>query len=33
MSDPKGLLLYQSSDDTEQEDRISKYGNYVESLG
>ena len=30
---PKGLLLYQSSDGTEPEDRISKYGNYVESLG
>ena len=30
---PKGLLLYQSSDGTEPEDRISKYGNYAESLG
>jgi len=30
---PKGLLLYQSSDGTEPEDRISKYGNYKESLG
>ena len=30
---PKGPLLYQSSDGTEPEDRISKYGNYVESLG
>ena len=30
---PKGLLLYQSSDGTEPEDRIAKYGNYVESLG
>ena len=30
---PKGLLLYQSSDGTEPEDRITKYGNYVESLG
>ena len=30
---PKGLLLYQSSDGTEPEDRISKYGNYSESLG
>jgi hypothetical protein len=30
---PKGLLLYQSSDGTEPEDRISKYGNYVDSLG
>ena len=25
---PKGLLLYQSSDGTEPEDRITKYGNY-----
>ena len=30
---PKGLLLYQSSDGTEPEERISKYGNYKESLG
>ena len=30
---PKGLLLYQSSDGTEPEDRISKYGTYVDSLG
>ena len=30
---PKGLLLYQSSDGTEPEDRITKYGNYIESLG
>jgi hypothetical protein len=30
---PKGLLSYQSSDGTEPEERISKYGNYVESLG
>ena len=30
---PKGLLLYQSSDGTEPEDRIAKYGNYTESLG
>jgi len=30
---PKGLLLYQSSDGTEPEDRITKYGNYLESLG
>lgn len=30
---PKGLLCYQSSDNTEPEDRISKYGNYVEALG
>ena len=30
---PKGLLLYQSSDGTEPEDRIAKYGDYVESLG
>jgi len=30
---PKGLLSYQSSDGTEPEDRISKYGTYVEALG
>lgn len=30
---PRGLLSYQSSDGTEPEDRISKYGNYVEALG
>ena len=30
---PTGLLLYQSSDGTEPEDRISKYGTYVDSLG
>jgi len=30
---PKGLLLYQSSDGTEPEDRISKFGSYVDSLG
>ena len=30
---PKGLLLYQSSDGTEPEDRITKYGTYEESLG
>ena len=30
---PKGLLLYQSSDGTEPEDRISKYGTYIDSLG
>jgi len=30
---PKGLLLYQSSDGTEPEDRITKYGNYIENLG
>ena len=30
---PKGLLLYQSSDGTEPEDRIAKYGIYSESLG
>ena len=30
---PKGLLLYQSSDGTEPEDRITKYGEYKESLG
>jgi uncharacterized protein YkwD len=30
---PKGLLSYQSSDGTEPEERILKYGNYTESLG
>ena len=30
---PKGLLLYQRSDGTEPEDRITKYGNYIENLG
>lgn len=30
---PKGMLSYQSSDGTEPEDRISKYGTYVDSLG
>jgi hypothetical protein len=30
---PKGLLSYESSDGTEPEDRISKYGHYLESLG
>lgn len=30
---PRGLLSYQSSDGTEPEDRIGKYGNYVEALG
>lgn len=30
---PKGLLLYQSSDGTEPEDRIGKYGTFMESLG
>ena len=30
---PKGLLLYRSSDGTEPEDRISKYGKYINSLG
>jgi uncharacterized protein YkwD len=30
---PKGLLSYQSSDGTEPEERILKYGNYSESLG
>ena len=30
---PKGLLLYQSSDGTEPEERIGKYGKFVESLG
>jgi hypothetical protein len=30
---PKGLLSYESSDGTEPEERISKYGHYSESLG
>jgi hypothetical protein len=30
---PKGLLSYQSSDGTEPEERISKYGKYIEALG
>ena len=30
---PKGLLLYQSSDGMEPEERISKFGTYIESLG
>ena len=30
---PKGLLLYQSSDGMEPEERIGKFGNYIESLG
>jgi len=30
---PKGLLQYISSDGTEPEDRICKYGNYIENLG
>ncbi len=30
---PKGLLSYQSSDGTEPEERITKYGNYFEALG
>ena len=30
---PKGLLSYQSSDGTEPEERISKFGNYIETLG
>ena len=30
---PKGLLLYQSSDGTDPEDRISKYGNFTEPIG
>ena len=30
---PKGLLLYQSSDGTEPEKRICKYGQFIESLG
>lgn len=29
----KGLLLYQSSDGTEPQDRIGRYGKYVETLG
>ena len=29
---PKGLCLYQSSDGTEPEDRIAKYGNYADFL-
>jgi hypothetical protein len=29
----KGLLSYESSDGTEPEERISKYGHYLESLG
>jgi uncharacterized protein YkwD len=29
---PKGLCLYQSSDGTEPEDRIAKYGNYEDFL-
>ena len=30
---PKGALSYQSSDGTEPEDRITKYGTYIDSLG
>ena len=30
---PKGLLTYQSSDGTEPENRITKFGNYRENLG
>ena len=30
---PKGILSYQSSDGTEPEDRITKYGNYMDALG
>lgn len=30
---PKGLLLYQSSDGKEPDDRIKKYGSYIDSLG
>ena len=30
---PKGLLQYTSSDGTEPEERICKYGNYVDNLG
>jgi hypothetical protein len=30
---PRGLLSYQSSDGTEPEDRIGKFGNYIEALG
>ena len=30
---PKGLLLYQSSDGTEPEDRITKYGDYIGQWG
>ena len=30
---PKGLLTYQSSDGTEPEKRITKYGNYFDNLG
>ena len=30
---PKGLLSYQSSDGTEPEERIGKFGTYVEALG
>ena len=30
---PKGILSYQSSDGTEPEDRITKYGSYMDALG
>ena len=30
---PKGLLLFQSSDGTEPEDRIARYGPFFDSLG
>ena len=30
---PKGLLIYQSSNGLEPEDRIAKFGKYVDSLG
>ena len=30
---PKGLLLYQSSDGTEPEERITRYGKYIDLLG
>ncbi len=30
---PKGILSYESSDGTETEERITKYGSYIDSLG
>lgn len=30
---PKGLLQYQSSDDTQPQERIERFGNYINSLG
>lgn len=30
---PKGLLRFEGSDGTSVEDRIKKYGNYIEHLG